>query len=125
LPLDEKTPAKRPCLAGVFVFRSRPRAVTPSVRLSRPEDFIMADFSPRESLNPHPTRLSDEIAGLRKTIERIDHAQDALLVNGKSLQSQIETLSGLVTHIIQTLTAGRREQEGPSLVDAPHRGRLH
>jgi hypothetical protein len=78
-----------------------------------------------DSPDAHPTPLSDEIAGLRKTIEKIDHAQDALLVNGRSLQSQIETLSGLVTHIIETLAAARRQQEAPSLVDAPHRGRLH
>jgi hypothetical protein len=47
----------------------------------------------------------------------MDHAQDALLVNGNSLQGQIETLSGLIAHMIEVLTPERPEKEGPSLAD--------
>ena len=47
----------------------------------------------------------------------MDHAQDALLVNGQSLQGQLETLSGLITHMIEVLTPERPEQQGPSLAD--------
>ena len=44
-------------------------------------------------------------------------AQDALLENGKSLQGQLEALTGQITHMIQVLTPERPEQEGPSLAD--------
>jgi hypothetical protein len=77
----------------------------------------MAVFSPREPLDPQLTRLADEIAGLRATVDKMDHAQDALLVNGHSLQGQVETLSGLIAHMIEVLTPERSEQEGPSLAD--------
>ena len=77
----------------------------------------MAVVTPRESLDAHMTRIGDDLAGLRETIDRIDHAQDALLVNGNSLQGQVETLSGLIAHMIEVLTPERPEQEGPSLAD--------
>ena len=70
-----------------------------------------------ESLDPHLTRLSDELAALRETVEKMDHAQDALLVNGHSLQGQIETLANLIHHMIEVLTPERPEQQGPSLAD--------
>ena len=77
----------------------------------------MAAFSPSEPLHPQLTRLADEIAALRETVDKMDHAQDALLVNGHSLQGQVETLSGLIAHMIEVLTPERPEQEGPSLAD--------
>ena len=77
----------------------------------------MAAFSPREPLDPQLTRLADEIAALRQTVDKMDHAQDALLVNGHSLQGQVESLSGLIAHMIEVLTPERPEQEGPSLAD--------
>ena len=63
------------------------------------------------------TRIADDLIGLRETVEKMDHAQDALLVNGNSLQGQVETLSGLIAHMIEVLTPERPEQEGPSLAD--------
>jgi len=72
---------------------------------------------PRESLDAHLTRIGDGVAALRETLDKMDHAQDALLVNGNSLQGQIETLSGLIGHMIEVLTPERPEQEGPSLAD--------
>ena len=77
----------------------------------------MAAFSPREPLDPQLTRLADEIAALRQTVDKMDHAQDALLVNGHSLQGQVESLSRLIAHMIEVLTPERPEQEGPSLAD--------
>jgi hypothetical protein len=77
----------------------------------------MAVFSPREPLDPQLARLADEIAALRATVDKMDHAQDALLVNGHSLQGQVETLSGLIAHMIEVLTPERPEQQGPSLAD--------
>ena len=52
-----------------------------------------------------------------KLLEKMDHAQDALLENGQSLQGQLEALTGQITHMIQVLTPERPEQEGPSLAD--------
>ena len=63
------------------------------------------------------SRIADDLIGVREAIERIDHAQDALLENGQSLQGQLEALTGQITHMIQVLTPERPEQEGPSLAD--------
>ncbi len=71
----------------------------------------------RESLNTQLDRVADLIMGLREAIGKLDHAQDALLANGNSLQGQIETLSDLIAHMIQVLTPEAPEQEGPSLAD--------
>ncbi len=62
-------------------------------------------------------RIADDLIGVREAIERIDHAQDALLQNGQSLQGQLEALTGQITHMIQVLTPERPEQEVPSLPD--------
>ena len=73
--------------------------------------------SPRDSLDANLTRIADDLVWLRETVDKMDHAQDALLVNGNSLQGQIETLSNLIAHMIEVLTPERPEQEGPSLAD--------
>ena len=62
-------------------------------------------------------RIADDVIGLREAIEKMDHAQDALLQNGQSLQGQLEALTGQITHMIQVLIPERPEQEGPSLAD--------
>ncbi len=63
------------------------------------------------------SRVADDLIGVREAIERIDHAQDALLQNGQSLRGQLEALTGQITHMIQVLTPERPEQEVPSLPD--------
>src|SRR5277367_3336240 len=63
------------------------------------------------------SRIADDLIGIRELLERMDHAQDALLENGKSLQGQLEALTGQITHMIRVLTPERPEQEGPSLAD--------
>lgn len=77
----------------------------------------MAVIAAREPLDAHMTRFGDDLAGLRETIDKMDHAQDALLVNGNSLQGQVEALSSLIAHMIEVLTPERPEQQGPSLAD--------
>ena len=77
----------------------------------------MAAATPRETLDASLIRIADDLIGLRETVEEMDHAQDALLVNGNSLQGQVETLCGLIAHMIEVLTPERPEQEGPSLAD--------
>jgi hypothetical protein len=78
---------------------------------------FMAAAAPRDTLDANLTRIADDLIGLREIVEKMDHAQDALLVNGNSLQGQVETLSNLITHMIEMLTPERPEQEGPSLAD--------
>jgi hypothetical protein len=63
------------------------------------------------------TRIADDLIGIRELLEKMDHAQDALLQNGQSLQGRLEALTGQITHMIQVLTPERPEQEGPSLAD--------
>jgi hypothetical protein len=78
---------------------------------------FMAAATPRDTLDANLTRIADDLIGLRETVEKMDHAQDALLVNGNSLQGQVQTLSGLIAQMIQVLTPERPEKEGPSLAD--------
>jgi hypothetical protein len=54
---------------------------------------------------------------LREIVEKMDHGQDALLTHSESVAGQVETLSGLIVHMIEVLTPERPEQEGPSLTD--------
>ena len=63
------------------------------------------------------SRIADDLIGVRELLDKMDHAQDALLENGQSLQGQLEALTGQITHMIQVLTPERPEQEGPSLAD--------
>ena len=63
------------------------------------------------------SRIADDLIGIRELLDKMDHAQDALLENGKSLQGQLEALTGQITHMIRVLTPERPEQEGPSLAD--------
>jgi len=77
----------------------------------------MAAATPRETLDANLTSIADDLVGLRETVDKMDHAQDALLVNGHSLQGQVETLSSLIAHMIEVLTPERPEEQGPSLAD--------
>jgi hypothetical protein len=63
------------------------------------------------------SRIADDLMGIREVVEKMDHAQDVLLENGRSLQGQLEALTGQITHMIRVLTPERPEQEGPSLAD--------
>jgi hypothetical protein len=63
------------------------------------------------------SRIAEDLIGIRELLDKMDHAQDALLENGQSLQGQLESLTGQITHMIQVLTPERREEEGPSLAD--------
>jgi hypothetical protein len=78
---------------------------------------FMAAATPRETLEAQLTRIADDLIGLRETVEKMDHAQNVLLVNGNSLHGQLQTLSGLIAHMIEVLTPERPGQEGPSLAD--------
>src|SRR5271166_5983580 len=99
-------------------FPFAPRPAKPLVSLFPDRRFMfMAAATPRETLDASLNRISDDLIGLRETVDKMDHAQDALLVNGNSLRGQIETLSSLIGHMIEVLTPERPGQEGPSLAD--------
>jgi hypothetical protein len=72
---------------------------------------------PQDANNANLSRIADGVICIRELLERMDHAQDALLQNGESLQGQLEALTGQITHMIHVLTPERPEQEGPSLAD--------
>ena len=75
-------------------------------------------MAPRHDTNDAALeRIADDLIGLRALLDKMDHAQDALLQNGESLQGQLEALTGQITHMIEVLTPERPEQEGPSLAD--------
>jgi hypothetical protein len=63
------------------------------------------------------SRIADDLIGIRELLEKMDHAQDALLENSQSLQGELEALTGQIPHMIQVLTPERPEREGPSLAD--------
>ena len=46
------------------------------------------------------SRIADDLIGIRELLEKMDHAQDALLENGQSLQGQLEALTGQIAHMI-------------------------
>jgi hypothetical protein len=111
------TPAKRPAApASPFLVRAV-RGQTSRQAFPDRRFMFMAAATPRETLDASLTRIADDLVALRETVDKMDHAQDALLVNGNSLQGQVETLSGLIVHMIEVLTPERPEQEGPSLAD--------
>jgi hypothetical protein len=84
---------------------------------SRPEVHVHGRCHAPRTLDASLTRIADDLIGLRETVDKMDHAQDALLVNGNSLQGQVQTISGLIAHMIEVLTPERPGQEGPSLAD--------
>ena len=72
---------------------------------------------PHDANDANLGRIADDLIAIRKLLDKMDHAQDALLQNGQSLQGQLEALTGQITHMIEVLTPERPEQEGPSLAD--------
>jgi hypothetical protein len=54
----------------------------------------MAAVTAREAYGTDLTIIRDELAGLCETIAKVDHAQDALLVNGNSLQDKSRPFQG-------------------------------
>jgi hypothetical protein len=72
---------------------------------------------PQDANDANLGRIAGDLIGIRELLDKMDHAQDALLQNGQSLQGQLEALTGQLTQMIQVLTPERPEQEGPSLAD--------
>jgi len=82
-----------------------------------PTEGIILMAARQDTNDANLSRIADDLIGVRELLDKMDHAQDALLQNGQSLQGQLEALTGQLTHLIQVLTPERPEQEGPSLAD--------
>jgi hypothetical protein len=93
---------------SLFARAARPTPTDPRIILMAPR---------HDADDASLSRIAGDLIGVRELLEKMDHAQDALLQNGQSLQGQLEALTGQITHMIQVLTPERPEQEGPSLAD--------
>ena len=108
---DEGTPVRTKrgaSFTSLFASDARPTLTDPRI-------ILMA--LRHDANDANLSRIADDLIGIRELLEKMDHAQDALLQNGQSLQGQLEALTGQITHMIQVLTPERPEQEGPSLAD--------
>jgi len=61
--------------------------------------------------------ITDALDRISQKLDVMDRAQDALLVNGHSLQDQQQTMMGLLTRLVELVTPQEAEQEGPTLSD--------
>jgi hypothetical protein len=108
--ISDPTSAKQPCgtsFTSLLASAARPPSPIERILMALPHDANDANL----------TRIVDDLIAIRELLDEVDHAQDALLQNGQSLQGQLEALTGQLAHLIQVLTPERPEQEGPSLAD--------
>ena len=67
------------------------------------------------------TPVTDALAEISEKLNAMDHAQDALLLNGHSLHEQMQSVASLLNHLVELVTPPPREQEGPTLSDLLNR----
>jgi hypothetical protein len=60
---------------------------------------------------PPLTRMSDELASLRASVNKLTRAQNALLFNVKALTDQVQSLSDRVQHMSKAMRPGAAEEE--------------
>jgi hypothetical protein len=60
---------------------------------------------------PPLTRMSDELASLHASVNKLARAQNALLFNVKALTDQVESLSDTMQHVIKAMRPGAGEDE--------------
>ncbi len=63
------------------------------------------------------TPVTDALAEISEKLNAMDHAQDALLLNGHALHEQMQAVASLLNHLVEMVTPPPREQEGPTLSD--------
>jgi tetrahydromethanopterin S-methyltransferase subunit B len=63
------------------------------------------------SAEPPLTRMSNELASLRASVNKLARAQNALLFNVKALTDQVQSLSGTVQHMIKAMRPSAGEDE--------------
>ena len=65
---------------------------------------------PHKPAEPSLTRMSDELASLRASVNKLARAQNALLFNVKALSDEVQLLSGA----IKAMRPGAAEEEARS-----------
>jgi tetrahydromethanopterin S-methyltransferase subunit B len=60
---------------------------------------------------PTQTRVSDELASLRASVNKLARAQSALVLNVKALTDQVKMLSDIVQHMSKTMNPRAAEDE--------------
>ena len=60
---------------------------------------------------PPLTRMSDELASLRASVNKLARAQNALLFNVKALSDQVQSLSGTIQQMASTMNGTAGEDE--------------
>ena len=63
------------------------------------------------SVEPPLTRMSNELASLRASVNKLARADNALLFNVKALTDQVQSLSDIVQHMSKTIRPGAAEEE--------------
>ena len=63
------------------------------------------------------TPVTDAFAEISEKLNTMDHAQDALLLNGHALHEQMQAVGSLLNHLVELVTPPPRDQEGPTLSD--------
>ena len=67
------------------------------------------------------TPVTDALAEISEKLNTMDHAQDALLLNGHALHEQMQAVAGLLNHLVELVTPPPRDQEGSTLSDLLNR----
>jgi len=67
------------------------------------------------------TPVTDALAEISEKLNTMDHAQDALLLNGHALHEQMQAVGSLLNHLVELVTPPPRDQEGPTLSDLLNR----
>nr|WP_322843405.1 hypothetical protein [Methylocella tundrae] len=67
------------------------------------------------------TPVTDALAEISEKLNTMDHAQDALLLNGHALHEQMQAVASLLNHLVEMVTPPPRDQEGPTLSDLLNR----
>jgi hypothetical protein len=71
----------------------------------------MTNPTPNKVSEPSLTRMSDELASLRASVNKLARAQNALLFNVKALSEQVQSLSGTVQQMASTMNGKAGEDE--------------
>jgi hypothetical protein len=67
--------------------------------------------SANPAVEPPLTRMTNELAGLSRSVSKLTRAQNALLFNVKTLTDQVQLLSDMVQHMSKTMRPGAAEEE--------------
>jgi hypothetical protein len=67
--------------------------------------------SANPSVEPPLTRMTNELASLRASVNKLARSDNALLFNVKALTDQVQSLSDIVQHMSKMIRPGAAEEE--------------